>query len=594
VLGLRSIHMVMSTLVTLIVGLIWTAGFTTVAIGHLNLISVAFAVLFIGLGVDFGIHLCVRYRELLARGREHTEALVETARDVGSSITLCAMTTAIGFFAFVPTEFVGVAELGLISGAGMFISLFCNVTLLPALLSLPPVPSGRGAGGLRWSSGGLIDLPVRFPRTIRATALVLGLGSIFLLPQARFDNNPLRVRDPSSESVRTFAELLERGTSSPWSLNAVAPSLESAEMLAERLRELEVVDRVVTVSNYVPSDQEQKLGIIEDVAMFRAPRPGPDGAVPPPSLDEQLAAFSDLRRELGRVIEEGDDGEFEAAAGRLAAVLEEYVAGLDANPEDSVAAMARLEQGMMGSLAEQLRSLDAALGAGHVTLENLPDTILERMITADGRVRIQIYPRADLSDHAALAAFVGEVKQITPEVAGSAAEIYESGNAVVAALKQAMISAFVVITIFLLILWRRIDDTALVLIPLLLAAALTVATAVLLDIPFNFADVIVLPLLLGIGVDSGIHLVHRARAAEAESNLLATSTARAVAFSALTTIASFGSLGFATHLGLATLGQLLTLGVGFTIVCNLVVLPALIQLRPPRPQLVSSSRNRAA
>lgn len=592
-LGLRSIHLVLSTLVTLIVGLVWTAGFTAAAIGHLNMISVTFAVLFIGLGVDFGIHLCVRYRELMGNGRSHEDALTETASDVGSSVLLCAVTTAIGFFAFVPTDFVGVAELGLISGAGMFISLFCSLTLLPALLSLPPVPAGAGdARSVVWSSGGLVSLPLRYPRTVRGVALVLGIGAVLLLPKARFDNNPLRVRDPSSESVRTFNELLEKGSSSPWSLNAVAPSLESAQILAERLRELDVVERVVTVADFVPTDQEQKLDIIEDVAMFLASPPGPDGSVQAPSLEAQIEALGVLERELDHMLVEAKDSELLASAAHFKQVLGRYLERVDA-ADDPAAEVAALQTSVMGTLPEQLRILDAALSAGHVTLEKLPEAILERMITDDGRVRIQIFPRDDLNDHAALAAFVETVRTVTPEVAGSASEILESGRAVVDALTQAMVSAFVVITILLLLLWRRIDDTALVLIPLMLAASLTVASAVLLDIPFNFADVIVLPLLLGIGVDSGIHLVHRARAAESSANLLGTSTARAVAFSAMTTIASFGSLGFATHLGMATLGQLLTLGVGFTIVCNLIVLPALIPLRPRQPRLVASDRDAA-
>ncbi len=588
-LGLRSIHLVLSTLVTLVVGLVWTAGFAAVAIGHLNMISVTFAVLFIGLGVDFGIHICIRYRELMASGREHDEALSETARDVGSSIFICAITTAIGFFAFVPTDFVGVAELGLISGVGMFVSLFCSLTLLPALMSLPPVPAGRGVvASVVWSGGGLVSLPIRHPRAVRSTALLMGLCAMVLLPRARFDNNPLNVRDPSSESVRTFNELLEKGSSSPWTLNAVAPSLESAELLAERLRGLDVVERVVTVADYVPSDQEQKLGIIEDVAMFLAPPPGPDGRVPSPELAEQIAGLEDLDREMERLLEESSDGPLVTSAAKLHTALGSYLDRI-ASSRDAESEIAALEDSVLGTLPEQLRTLDEALDAGHVTLEKLPEAILERMITSDGRVRIQIYPREDLNDHAALAAFVENVQTITPEVAGSASEILASGQAVVAALTEALVSAFIVITAFLLFLWRRIDDTALVLIPLLLASALTVAAAVLFDIPFNFADVIVLPLLLGIGVDSGIHLVHRARVgAPGDSNLLRTSTARAVAFSAMTTIASFGSLGFATHLGMATLGQLLTLGVGFTIVCNLIVLPALIPLRPGRPKLVNS------
>jgi len=193
---------------------------------------------------------------------------------------------------------------------------------------------------------------------------------------------------------------------------------------------------------------------------------------------------------------------------------------------------------------------------------------------------VQIFPRDDLKDHAALARFVDTVRSVDPNTAGSAAEIVASGRTVVAALRQALLSALIAVTLLLLFLWRRVTDAALVLIPLILASALTVAAAVLLGIPFNFADVIVLPLLLGIGVDSGIHLVHRARIGnESTSNLLATSTARAVAFSAFTTIASFGTLGLATHRGMATLGQLLTLGVCVTLLCNLVVLPALITLR---------------
>jgi hypothetical protein len=312
--------------------------------------------------------------------------------------------------------------------------------------------------------------------------------------------------------------------------------------------------------------------------------------VPLPSLAEQVEALADLSRELRRLQDSVEQSEVVASASRLRPVLDRYLQRLEDSP-DPTREIEALQSSMLGTLPEQLRVLDAALSAGHVTLEKLPDAILERMITADGRVRIQIFPRDDLNDHAALATFVDGVKTVTPEVAGSASEILESGRSVVRALTQAMLSAFIVITVFLLILWRRIDDTALVLIPLLLASALTVAAAVLADIPFNFADVIVLPLLLGIGVDSGIHLVHRVRVvAKSDVNLLATSTARAVTYSALTTIASFGSLGLATHLGLATLGRLLTIGVGFTLVCNLIVLPALIRPRPHRSELAESSR----
>ena len=581
-LGLRSPRLVLATLATLVVGLLYTAGFTALAIGHFNMISVAFAVLFIGLGVDFGIHLCVRYRELLGEGRDHEDSLRESARDVGSSLVLCAITTAIGFFAFVPTEFIGVAELGLISGAGMLVSLFCTLTLLPALISLPPQPrAGSGGSGWRWT-GDWIELPVRHPRIVRSVALVLAAVSIVLVPRARFDNNPLNVRDPGSESVETLAELLERGVNSPWSLNSLAPDVETANALAERLRALDSVERVVTLADFVPSDQSEKLDIIEEVALFLGPVSEPSGALPEPSLEERLEALRHLEVELAKVRREELPAEFAAVVDRLRARLSQYLTTLDRarSPRQANDSLDMLEQSLLGSLPEQLRVLNAALSAGRVTLENLPDTIIEQMVGEQGQVRIQTFPKADLSNHRALAEFVDAVREIDPDAAGSAGEIVGSGRAVVAALQQALLSALAAVAVVVFLIWRRLTDTALVLIPLGLATIFTVAAAVLLDIPFNFADVIVLPLLLGIGVDSGIHLVHRARAAGGSiRNLLGTSTARAVAFSALTTIASFGTMGLATHRGLATLGQLLTLGVLFTLLCNLVVLPALIALR---------------
>jgi len=577
--ALRSPRMVLSVLLTLVVGLIYTAGFTAVAIGRFNLISVAFAVLFIGLGVDFGIHLMLRYRELMSHGRSHASALRSAAEDIGGSLSLCATTTAIGFFAFVPTAFVGVAELGLISGVGMFISLLCTVTVLPALISLPPVPAraiGRHVGS--GTGAGLANLPLRNPRAVRASAIVLGVAAIVLLPEARFDNNPLHVRDPASESVRTFKDLLESGGGLPYSVNAVAPNLKAAEAIAAQLRQLDEVGRVVTVSDFIPSDQEEKLGIIEDVAMFIAPQASNGNVTRVATPAQQVTAFERLEAQLSRLALLPPAADVAASAERLRGALERFRAHLRA-VADPAAELARLENGLLGSLPEQLRMLEAALGAGRVALENLPDALLTRMMTADGHVRIQIFPREDLSDQASMAAFVDAVRKVEPDVAGSASEIVESGRAVVAALRQALLSAILVITLFLLVMWRRIDDTALVMVPLGLAAVLTVAAAVLLDIPFNFADVIVLPLLLGIGVDYGIHLVHRARTVNAEGvNLLGTSTARAVGFSALTTIGSFGTMGLATHLGLATLGRLLTLGVTLTVLCNLLLLPALIAL----------------
>ena len=343
-----------------------------------------------------------------------------------------------------------------------------------------------------------------------------------------------------------------------------------------------MVERVVTVSDYSATDQEGKHEIIEDGAMFLPPMNGEafQQAVP---VEETWNALGVVHVELRKLLATDPDPEVRRSARSLSESLGDYLERLDAS-HDRRASLEVVADSMLGSLPAQLRLLEAALSAGHVTLENLPEALLERMVTEDGRVRIRIFPRDDLNDNVALASFVDDVREIVPDIAGSASEVLESGRAVVTAMRQALLAAFVVVTIILLLLWRNLNDTALVLVPLGLAAVFTVAAAVLLDIPFNFADVIVLPLLLGIGVDSESSRVERRRGRwDGGESLLTPGPARAWPYRALPTLAGFGTLGFASHLRLATLGQLLTLGVSFTILCNLVVLPSLIVLHPPTP-----------
>jgi len=245
VLAFRSGRLTLVALANMAVGLVCSLGFATVAIGHLNMVSVAFAVLFIGLSDDYGIHFCMRYRELLGRGRSHAEALAETARDAGTSICICALTTATAFYAFVPTEFRGVAELGLISGTGMFINVLLCFTLLPALVTLVAQHGfGRGKRGALAAAARephMPAFPVRYPRMVTAGTFLLAFAAATLVPSAYFDGNPLNVRDPSAESVRAFQDLLRDGAAYPWNVSTVVgDGVESRDLVA-RLRALPTV-----------------------------------------------------------------------------------------------------------------------------------------------------------------------------------------------------------------------------------------------------------------------------------------------------------------------------------------------------------------
>jgi hopanoid biosynthesis associated RND transporter like protein HpnN len=583
--ALRSSRLILATLLSLVVGLACTFGFAAVAIGHLNLISTAFAVLFIGLGVDFGIHFCSRYQELRSSGAPHGDSLDATARGVGSSLALCATTTSIGFFAFVPTDYLGVAELGLISGTGMLISLLATITVVPATLSLR-----RREGPGVWSTAralALPTLPARRPALVCGAALLLAVAGAWLAPRWHFDASPLRVRDPGTESLLTFQELVAGGDLNPWSIDVVADDLSQAEVLAGRLGQLESVKEAVTLASYVPTQQQEKLEILEDVSLFLGPalaaRP-----VEAPTLEQQVHALHDFRQALARA--EFESPAVAGSAARVSRALDSFIGGISDSDRDGVRV---LEENLVDPLVDGFGRLRTALSAGPVASEDLPQELRTRLLSASGLARIEVRPREDLNDDRALRRFVAEVTGVAPRATGTAVYMLESGKVVVDSLRQALVSALIAVALLLCVLWRSLRDATLALAPLLLAALLTAASSVLVGLPINFADVIVLPLLLGIGIDSGIHLVQRHRSeGDTASELLHTSTSRAVFWSALTTIASFGSLAFASHRGMSSLGQLLALGVSLTLACNLLVLPALIALSDrgrarragPRPQ----------
>jgi hypothetical protein len=356
---------------------------------------------------------------------------------------------------------------------------------------------------------------------------------------------------------------------------------------AERLRELDVVERAVTLADYVPEEQDEKLEILADIAMFV---PAPPGDTPPESapLADQVAALRALQHSLRSSWLGSGDARRAESARRAADHLERFLTRLELI-ERKQEQLDSFEKSLTGALVDQMRRLWRALEPGPVSLADLPRDLVVRMLAPDGRARIQVLPSEDLGEMEACAGFVDGVRVEAPQATGSAVSLLEWSRTVSRSFRQALASAVVAVALLLWLLWRRLGDMILVLVPLLLAAGLTVAAAVVLGIRFNFTNVVVLPLLLGIGVDSGIHLVHRHRSAlgngsaatAPEVGLLGTSTARAVFFSALTTMGSFGSLALTTHPGLASLGRLLLIGVTFTLLCNLVLLPALIASRRP-------------
>lgn len=574
VLGVRSLALVVAVLVTLVIGLVYTATFAVFAVGTLNMISVAFAVLYVGLGVDFAIHVALRYREL-ARELDKSEAITTAARHIGTSIVLCAGTTALAFFAFIPTAYRGVAELGLISGVGMFIGAACSFTVLPALLEVLPRPRLRLVRGeLRLRT---FEFPQRRAGAVLVVAAMLAVAAALALPRASFDLNPIHLNDPTAESVRTFMDLGGDADEGLYTIEFVADGKAQMEDMAMRIASSPLVHDVVTVRDLVPTGQEAKLAILADLAFLLGSdlEPGVASAPVPAAIDGRLASLAASLAPLANA----DDERLASAAGALRRAVERTRARLEAaDPAAAQAWVAALEHKLMHHFEPQIAALAAGLDAGAVDRDALPDDLERRWVTGDERYRLEIRPAGDMDDNDALATFVDAVRAETgPGATGTPVINLEASRAVTKAFYQAIVSALALIAVVLFYVLRRAAEVAIVMTPLVLAALLTSAVMVVSGYAFNFANIIALPLLMGIGVDSALHLLHRFKTLGLDDGpLLGTSTARAVLFSALTTIASFGNLAVSPHAGTASMGVVLTIGLAMTLLCTLVVLPALL------------------
>lgn len=578
VVGLRSSRLVLFTLATLFMGLSWTAAFALFATGPLNLLSIAFAVLFIGLGVDFGIQFCMRYREEYVEQRTHRQALRYTALGIGGPLSLAAVAAAASFYSFLPTSYAGIVDLGIISGTSMFIALFANVTVLPALLTCRPIPAHRRRPQRPLP---LWRLPIhRYGRVIIIGTGLLALGTIPLIVNSRFDFNPLHLQNPDSESVRTFQFLLSHSKTSPYRIDILEPNLRQTDLLARRLDKLNVVSRTVTLSSYVPERQREKLDIIQQMALIVPPFTLLPAA--PPVTDAAVigASLTDFQRSLGSFAAQHPKDKLAGPVHDLAAAVGRYLEHFKGSPR----ALVTLQSRIMDGLLVQLKDLQLALQAAPVTLASLPAALRERYITKSGKARLEVTSSLDLNSNVNMRRFVETVRSVTSNASGTPVMLIEGGDAVVSAFYEASLISVVMITTLLLLALRSIVDALMVLIPLGLAAMFTVAGMELFGISFNLANIIVLPLLIGLGVAFGIYVVLRWRSGVPVARLLQTSTPEAVLLSALTTMSSFGSLAVSGDMGMSVLGKTLTLSLTTVLLSILVLQPALLMLRAPSPK----------
>ena len=565
-IALRSLRLVAAILLSLAVGLFVTAAIGLLAFGAFNLISVAFAVLFVGLGVDFCIQFCVCYRAKRYATGELYLALRDAGGEVGGALALAAASTAAGFYAFLPTEYRGVSELGAIAGTGMIVAFVASITLLPALIAVFRAPGERAAVGYA-ALAPLDRFLVRHRRRILIFSGAIAAVSIALLPGLQFDFNPLHLRSVKVESVATLLDLMQDPNTAPNTIDVLTPSLADAAALAPRLEQLPEVDHTITLASFVPEQQQEKLALIEDAALLLDPVLRPAASKPPPNDDETVRAMSHASELLERVAAAHPGLGVAAPAARLGRALRTLTQGEPRQRE-------RVRTALIPGLVTTLGQLRSAMQASPVTLATLPDEIKRDWIASDGRARIEVFPKGDANDNQTLRRFVAAVTLLAPEATGAPVSIQESSRTIVRAFLQAGLWALLAIILLLALVLRRASDVVLTLAPLVLSGLVTLGICVATGLPLNFENIIALPLLLGIGVAFNIYFVTAWRAGRGE--LLQSSLTRAVLFSALTTGTAFGSLWLSHHPGTSSMGKLLALSLACTLVSALLFLPALL------------------
>jgi hypothetical protein len=565
-IALRSLRLVAAILLSLAVGLMVTAAIGLLAFGAFNLISVAFAVLFVGLGVDFCIQFSVCYRAKRYATGDLLLALRDAGGEVGGALALAAASTAAGFYAFFPTEYRGVSELGAIAGTGMIVAFVASITLLPALIALSRAPGERAAVGYA-ALAPLDRFLLQHRRRILVFSAAIAGVSLALLPRLQFDFNPLHLRSVKVESVATLLDLMQDPNTAPNTIDVLTPSLVDALLLARRLEQLPEVDHTITLESFVPEQQEEKLARIADAALLLDPVLKPAASKPPPSDDETVRAMAHTAELLERVAAAHPGLGVAAPAARLGRALRTLAQGELRQRER---ARAVLIPGLVATLG-QLRS---AMQASPMTLETLPDEVRRDWIASDGRARIEVFPKGDANDNQTLRRFVAAVTVLAPEAMGAPVSIQESGRTMVRAFLQAGLWALLAIIVLLALVLRSAIDVLLTLAPLALSGLVTLGICVATDLPLNFENIIALPLLLGIGVAFNIYFVTAWRAGRGE--LLQSSLTRAVIFSALTTGTAFGSLWLSHHPGTSSMGKLLALSLACTLVSALLFLPTLL------------------
>lgn len=567
-------------LLSLGLALAWSCAFAALSVQTLNLLTINFATILVGLGLTFGIHILYRYREQRAAGASPEAALQATIEKAGRDDLVGAATTAIAFWALHFTAFRSAAELGLITGTGVLFCYTAMITVVPSLLAWrdqgpdAQLPTSRPNGLAR------ADCAVRArPALVLGGTLALTLYSLTWLSRVGFDYNMLNLQPRNSEAVRVEHGLQRSGYSA---LNAVviARDVPEAVRQSRALLQQPSVSQVDSVVSLLPTRVSAKQPVIREI--IRLSRglalPRPPRRMEASQMLSLLSQFQLLRRQAAPAVQLWQSTSSAAAARELNVLLARLDQNLDrANPGPVQESLRSFQAALANDLTTQLSRLRQQTDHAPDVLAHLPAALRVRSLAKDGRVALRVFARHDIWEREALERFVQSVERVNPSASGAPFLIYDYLEELRTAYSTSGRNALVVIAVLLLLHFRSLLLAALAITPKLLAVLWMIGAMGLCGAQFNPANFLALPLTLGVGLIFGVHVLQRLLESESES-LFENSVGPAVLLSGLTSIVGFATLMLAGHRGVASFGLVMTLGMGANLVSSLVTLPALVSL----------------
>jgi hopanoid biosynthesis associated RND transporter like protein HpnN len=593
IFGYRETGRPIKATLCLLISLGYTMGFTTLVVGHLNILTIAFVPMLIGLAIDFGVHLITRYEEELGYGNDNELSLKNALTYTGIGIFTGCFTTAGAFLAMGITEFKGIREMGIITGGGMILSLIPMMTMLPAMLlkgkqNVLDHTLSKASDDKRER---LERLWLDRPKLVIGFALGLCIAAASQISKVYFDYNLLNLQTHGLEAVNYEHKLIHSGEKSILFGAIIANSLEEASEIETKVIQLPSVASVDSMAGYIASNNQEKLALIESIRStadsIQLPTPN-EASLDIRTFHQSLTFLASYAKLAIQSIESSGKGE--SFSPELSS-LHEAILKLqkDIQTLDRNFVQTRLTQfqsnlfhelnGMVGSIANQ--DTRAA-----ININELPDILKNRFIGSDGRLLIQVYPKSNVWERAHQEVFLKDLRTLDPEndnapvITGTPVQLYEYTELLKLSYQEAALYALAAIMVLVWIHFRSVLTVILAMLPVFIGTLWLLGLMGLLGIPFNPANIMTLPLVIGIGVTNGIHILNRYHE-EAHPSIFAKSTGKAVLVSALTTMAGFGSLMLAHHQGIASLGYVMSIGVATCMIAGLGVLPCLLKVVKP-------------